>query len=209
MSSLAKKPNLKEINALKKKLNWGDVPAIYHLVSSSLSELDGILSHGFDSAFKTILDRNTWNLPALGGHRDSDGIIHVNTKPTLILRHDYNDMGYELHCYPVIDGERINHPMVHEHTCPFQKWLPESMRMLFRINSLVAFSIYTYQSGDEADLALVKYAYYRVQELIKILSESFELIEVEGYNIAQFYQEIDKRNGNILNSDVIQNPTEN
>jgi hypothetical protein len=203
MNSLAKNSNLKEINALKKKLNWGDVPAIYHLVASSLSELDGILSHGFDSAYKTILDRNTWNLPALYGHRDIDGNIEVKIKPKLILQHDYNDMGYELLCFPVIDGERINHPLIREHNSPFQLWLPESMRMLFRINSLVAFSIYTYQSGDEADLALIKYAYYRVEKLIKILSESFELVEVEGYNIAQFYQEIDRRNGNILNSDTI------
>lgn len=203
MNSLTKNPNLKEINALKKKLTWGDVPAIYHLVASSLSELDGILSHEFDSAYKTILDRNTWNLPALLGHRDIDGNIEVKIKPKLILQHDYNDMGYELLCYPVVDGERINHPLIREHTSPFQLWLPESMRMLFRINNLVAFSIYTYQSGDEADLALIKYAYYRVGKLIKILSESFDLVEVEGYSIAQFYQEIDRKNGNILNSDAI------
>tara|TARA_R110001583_G_scaffold3967_10_gene23935 strand:+ start:771 stop:1400 length:630 start_codon:yes stop_codon:yes gene_type:complete len=208
MSSLAKNPNLKEINALKKKLNWGDVPTIYHLVSSSLSELDGILSHGFDSAYKTILDRNTWNLSPLSGYRDSLGNIQVKVKPKLILRHDYNEVGYELLCYPVVDGERINHALIREHNSPFQIWLPESMRMLFRINNLVAFSIFTYQNGDEADLALVKYAYYRVEKLIKILSESFEIIEVEGYNIAKFYQEIDRRNGNILSSELIQEPSE-
>lgn len=209
MNSLAKNPNLKEINAHKKKLNWGDVPAIYHLIASSLSELDGILSHGFDSSYKTILDRNTWNLPALNGYRDSDGNIHVKIKPKLILRHDYSEMGYELLCYPIIDGERINRPLVREHTSPFQTWLPESMRMLFRINNVVAFSIYTYQSGDEADLALLKYAFYRVEKLIEILSESFDIVEVEGYSIAEFYQEIDRRNGNVLNSDVIQKPSEN
>ncbi len=209
MSSLAKNPNLKEINALKKKLNWGDVPAIYRLVTSSLSELDGILSHGFDSSYKTILDRNTWNLPALNGHRDSDGNIQVKIKPKLILRHDFNDMGYELLCYPVVDGERINHPLIREHTSPFQTWLPESMRMLFRINSLVAFSIFTYQNGDEADLALIKYAYYRVEKLIETLSESFELVDVEGYSIAEFYQEIDRRKGNILNSNANQKSSDN
>ncbi len=208
MSSLAKKPNLKEINAHKKKLNWGDVPAIYHLVSSSISELDGILSHGFDSAYKQILDRNTWNLPPLGGHRDSDGKAHVKIKPQIILQHNFSDMGYELHCYPVIDGERVIGPLVHDHHCPFQTWLPESMRMLFRINSLVAFSIFTYQNGDEADLALVKYAYYRVNQLINILYESFQILAVEGYSIAEFYQEIDRRNGNILSSDYIKNASQ-
>ena len=209
MTHLAKTPNLKEINALKKKLNWGDVPAIYHLVASSLSELDGILSHGFDNAYKTILDRNTWNLLALNGYKDSNGNIQVKIKPKLILRHDYTDMGYELLCYPIVNGERINHPLVQEHTSPFQTWLPDSMRMLCRINSLVAFSIFTYQKGDEADLALIKYAYYRVEKLIEILSESFDLVDVEGYSIAKFYQEIDRKSGNILNSDVIQKPSNN
>ena len=204
MTSSSDKPSLKEINALKKKLNWGEIPAIYHLVSSSLSELNGILSHGFESSYKTILDRNTWNLNALNGYKNSDGNIEVKTKPKLILHHEYNDMGYELLCYPVVDGERVNHPLIHQSSSPFQLWLPESMRMLFRINSLVAFAIFTYQNGDEADVMLIRYAHQLVEKLIGILSESFELVEVEGYNIAQFYQEIDKRNGNILHSSTIE-----
>ena len=62
MSELSDNPNLKEINAYKKKLNWGDVPAIYHLAATSISDVDGILTHGFDSAFKQLLDRsNNWN----------------------------------------------------------------------------------------------------------------------------------------------------
>lgn len=198
MSSLVKNPSLKEINSLKKKLSWGDVPAIYRLISSSLGELDGILSHGFDSAYKQILDRNTWNLSALDGYKDKDGVIHVKEKPQIILRHHYNDMGYELHCYPVINGETIIRELVNEARSPFKAWYPESMRMLFRINSLVAFAIFSYQSGDEADLALVKFAYYRVEELIQTLSESFDILTVKGYNIAEFYQEIDRRNGDIL-----------
>lgn len=209
MGSVNKLANLKEINALKKQLNWGEIPAIYHMVSSSLSELNGILSHGFDSNYKTILDRNTWNLPPLNGFRNSNGHIQVKIKPKLVLCHEYNDMGYELHCYPIVNGERINHRLVGEHTGPFQTWVPESMRILFRINSLVAFSIFTYQNGDEADRALVKFANNLVEKLINILCESFEIIEVEGYNIAEFYQEITRRNGNILNTDVIQRTVEN
>lgn len=204
MSSLAKNLSLKEINALKKKLNWGDVPTIYHLTSSSLTELDGILTHGFHNAFTNILDRSTWDLPALIGYRDTKGSIQVKIKPKLILHHVYNDIGYELHCYPFVNGEQINSPLINVSTCPFKVWLPETMRMLFRINNLVAFSILTYQNGDKADEALVRYAYYRVEELIKILTESFELVEVKGYNIAEFYQEIIRRNGNILNNEVIQ-----
>jgi len=207
MTSLAKKPNLKEINALKKRLNWGDVPDIYHLVSSSLSELDGILSHGFDSNYKKILDKSTWNLQALGGYKDANGKIQVKEKPQIILQHEYNELGYELQCYPVIDGEKIMRPLIRDYKSPFQTWLPESMRMLFRINSLVAFAIFTYQRGDEADLTLLKYAFYRVQKLITILSESFQILAVEGYSIAEFYQEIAQRDGNILTGDAAQAPS--
>ena len=198
MSRLAKKPNLKEINAHKKSLNWGDVPAIYHLVSSSLGELDGILSHGFDNAYKQVLDRNTWNLAPLEGYRDSDGNVHVKIKPQIILQHNFTDMGYELHCYPIIDGEKIIKPLIHDHSCPFQRWIPETMSILFRIKGLVAFSMFAYQNGDEADLALVKYAYCRANELISTLSESFDILAVEGYSIAEFYREINLRSGNIL-----------
>lgn len=199
MSHFSNSLNLKEINALKRKISWGDVPTIYHLVTSSLSELDGILTHGFDSPYKQILDRNTWNLPALKGHRDTDGIIHVKIKPQIILQHQYNDAGYELLCFPIIDGERITQPLVRDQSCPFQVWLPDSMGKLFRINCFVAFSIFAYQGGDEADLALIKFAHSLVSNLIEILSESFDIISVEGYNIGEFFQEVKLRNGNILN----------
>jgi len=205
MNNLTKKLSLKEINLLKKKISWGETSAIYHLFSSSISELDGILSDGFDSPYKTILDRNTWNLHALNGHRDNDGNIHVETKPKILLTHHYNELGYELLCNPIIDGERINHALIREYNSPFQTWLPESMNRLFRISNLVAFAIYTYQNGDDADLALIEYAYLLVIKLIEILSESFDIVEVEGYNIAQFYQEIERQNGNILSFGTIPN----
>ena len=34
---------------------------------SSISDIDGILTHGFDSAFKQLLDQNNWNSDALEG----------------------------------------------------------------------------------------------------------------------------------------------
>ncbi|PKI18034.1 hypothetical protein [Colwellia sp. 12G3] len=198
MSSLSPKANLKEINAYKKKINWGDVSALYHLFSSSLGDLDGILTHGFDSPYKQILNPNAWNLDLLGASKSADGSIQVKNKPQISLRHEFNDMGYELHCYPVIDGEIVSQNMINKGNCPFNQWLPEKMQMLFRINSLVAFSIHCFQQGDEADIALLKFAHYKVEQLITLLSESFQIITVKSYSIAEFYQEIAKRNGNIL-----------
>ncbi|KGJ87384.1 hypothetical protein [Colwellia psychrerythraea] len=201
MSSLSPEASLKEINAYKKRISWGDVSALYHILASSLGDLDGILTHGFDSAYKQILNPNSWNLSLLDASKDPDGYLQVKNKPQISLRHEYNDMGYELHCYPAVDGITITQSMITKGKCPFNTWYPEKMQMLFRINSLVAFSVHCFQSGDEADIALLKFAHYKVEELITILSESFQIIAVKGYSIAEFYQEIDKRNGNILNQE--------
>ena len=201
MSSLSPQANLKEINAYKKKINWGDVSAMYHIFSSSLGDLDGILTHGFDSAYKQILNPNSWNLSLLGASKGADGSVKIKNKAQISLRHEFNDMGYELHCYPVIDGKNVTQNMINKGNCPFNTWLPEKTQMLFRINSLVAFSMYCFQSGDEADVALLKFAHYKVEELITTLSESFQIVAVKGYSIAEFYKEIANRNGNIHNQD--------
>jgi len=202
MSSLSPRANLKEINAYKKKINWGDVPTIYQMFSSSLGDLDGILTHGFDSAYKQILNPSSWNLALLGAIRKADGNFEVKNKPQISLRHEFNDMGYELHCYPVIDGEMVSQSKIDKGICPFSHWVPEKMQMLFRINSFIAYSIYCFQNGDEADIALLKYSHYKVEELIETLSESFQIIAVKGYNVAEFYQEIAKRNGDILSDEI-------
>ena len=62
MSKLSDNPSLKEIDAYKKKLNWGDVPTIYQLATNSIREMDGLLTHGFNNAFKQLLDQRNWNL---------------------------------------------------------------------------------------------------------------------------------------------------
>jgi len=202
MSSLSVESNLKEINAFKKKINWGEIPAIYHLVSSSVGDLDSILSHGFDSAYKRILNPSTWNQSVFDTYKDDEGNLKVRHKPEIYLRHEFNDMGYELHFFPIVNGRIVHEPMINNPSCPFLTWTPETLQMLFRINSLVAFSVFSYQSGDEADLALIRFAHITVEKLIKNLSEFFNITEVKGYTIAQFYQEIAKRDGNILNPET-------
>ncbi|MBU2871283.1 hypothetical protein [Colwellia sp. E2M01] len=203
MSSLSPKASLKEINAYKKQLNWGEVPTIYQMFSTSLSDLDGILTHGFDNAYKQILDPNIWNRSLLRTTKTINDSNHVNTseqqnKLQISLRHEFNDVGYELHCYPIVNGEKLTKSMINDIDCPFNYWVPEKMQMLFRINSFVAFSLYCFQRGDEADKALLKFAHYKVESLIAKLNEFFQVDAVKGYSIAEFYQEIAKRNGDIL-----------
>ncbi len=195
MNNHQKKPTLKEINAYKKQLNWGESPAIFHMAMTSVSDIDGILSHGFDSAYRRLLNKNTWNLNFLGSYRDNKGNILVNNKPKIALEHVFTEQHYELHCFPIVGDEKINTVMQKHPECPFETWLPNTMKMLFRVSSLVSFMTYSIQGGDDADLALIKFTFYKVEELIDTLKDSFEITEIGGYNIAEFYREIDRRRG--------------
>ena len=193
MSELSDNPNLKEINAYKKKLNWGDVPAIYHLAATSISDVDGILTHGFDSAFKQLLDRSNWNPDITSPKRNVVDTLTVSSKPKISLFHNITEQNYELHCYPIINQERVLDTQINNPACPFIEWSPETMQMLFRLNSLVPFIVYTFQKGDKADYALVRYAYSCVDELISLLEQSFDIIDIKGYSIAEFCKEIHQK----------------
>lgn len=195
MRSMSPYPDLKEINAYKKQLSWGDVPAIYHMLSTSIGELDGILSYGFDNAYKALLDRNNWNLTLLAGTSDQFNNITVAHKPKIALKHFFTNVHYEMHCYPIVNGEKTAKTLINNANCPFNRWLPEVNQRLFRVSSLVSYMIYSLDGGDEADLALIKFAYRRVEQLIETLRESFDIVEIKGYTIAEFYQEISGRKG--------------
>lgn len=195
MSSLPDNASLSTINTLKKKINWGEVPAIYSMVASSASDLDELLTHGFESGYKTILDKTNWNLDKLCGSKDELGNITVKIKPKIMLKHVYDEIGYELHCYPIIKGDAVYHPLHDSDDCPFKEWLPLSMRQLFRVNKLPDFIINTINKGDEADQALVKHIYLRVKELVELIEENFDVVTIKGYNIAEFVTEVLKKHG--------------
>ncbi len=195
MSTLPSNAPLSAINAHKKKLNWGEIPAIYSMVTSSASDLDQLLTHGFESGYKSILNKENWNLEKLGGSKDENGTISVAVKPKIMLKHVYDEIGYEVHCYPLIKGEMVYHPLSGSDECPFKEWLPLSMRQLFRVNKLPDFIISTVNKGDDADKALIKHIYLRVQKLLTELDQDFNVITVKGYNIAEFVTEIMKKHG--------------
>lgn len=203
MSPLSEKPALKEINAYKKKLNWGDVPTIYHMISTAIGELDGILSHGFDSAYKQLLDKRRWNQEFLSGAEDASGRTSVLNKPKIALRHFYTDKHSELHCFPIVKGQKLYKNLVNDPWSPFQSWIPEVNQRLFRVTGLVAFMTYCLESGDDADKALIAFAFQRIEELIETLRESFEVVEIKGYTIDTFYREIENKKGTAMLIDII------
>lgn len=189
MSKLSDNPSLKEIDAYKKKLNWGDVPTIYQLATNSIREMDGLLTHGFNNAFKQLLDQRNWNLNTTT--QSSNIIGKVTTgKPKISLYHNINEQHYELHCYPIINNEPVNEAQFNNPQCPFIEWTPLTMQTLFRLNSLLPFIVYTFQKGDLADYALIRYANQRVDELITVLSQSFDITDIKGYSIAEFCKEV-------------------
>lgn len=190
MSVELEKLELKTINAYKKTLNWGDVPAIYQLLASSVSELDGILSHGFKNNFKDLLNKKNWNLTLLGGKVDNNGQITTQIKPQISLQHCFFEHHYELHCHLVMNGEKVLENLTEDPACPFNHWSPRVSKKLFRINSLIPFIHYTFRKGDKADMQLIRFAYLRVEELINTLRESFDIIDIEDYTIAQFCREL-------------------
>jgi len=206
MSKLSDNPSLKEINAYKKKINWGDVPSIYHLAANSISDIDGILTHGFNNAFKQLLDKSNWNISISEKEDDIFGKVKVTHKPMIALYHKMNEQHYELHCYPIINDERLLQAQLNNPRCPFIEWTPETMQMLFRLNSLIPFIVYTFQKGDKADYALIRYANQRVGELILLLQQSFDITEIKGYTIAEFCKEIYRKHSQSLSKDSIDKP---
>ena len=193
MDELSANPSLKEINGLKKRLTWGDIPNIYNLLATSVSEMDGLLSYGFDNPYKQLLDKSNLNTEFLGEYRDDNGALQLKTKPQLILHHIYEHDNYELHCHLVMGGERVFESIINNPKCPFKQWRPESMKVLMRLKALIPFISFALQKGDEADLALLKFSHFRIKQLVENLRDSFDIIEVQGYNIAQFCQEISSR----------------
>lgn len=209
MNELPSNAGLKEIIAYKRKVTWGDVPTIFHMAQSSISELDGLLSHGFNNPFKRLLNKSHWNIELLEGFYDTHGDLQVKHKPQISLKHVYDEQNYELHCFPVMQGERVHQRLIKHPLCPFEKWAPESMQILFRVNNIVAFMLYSFKSGDEADMALIKYTHITITNLIEILSESFEIVDIIGYSIAQFCKELEKRRNLLDTKDLFNSANDN
>lgn len=185
--------NLKKVNAYKKNICWGDVPANYHLLAGSLGELDGILTHGFNNAYTELLNKKNWNLKLLQGEKCVNGAYTVKRKPQISLKHYYHENEYELHCFPVINGEKIYHQLIKDPDCPFIQWLPSVSQRLFKISHLIQFISYAFNKGDDADMLLLKFAHLKVEHLITHLKESFEVIDIEGSNIKEFCQQLSIR----------------
>lgn len=180
-------PTLKHINLFKKTLNWGELPPFYHMVAQSLGESEGLLTHGFDTALKKIVDKRNWNIELLGGYIDKDGTIHCEGKPRIAIYQIFCDRGFELHAFPLAKSKEIDQYVRDNRLMEFRVWDPHDMKVILRINQLHKFIDFYFQRGDDADKALIIHAFKSVNQVINFLKRELDVVKVDGVSIRKYY----------------------
>ena len=193
--NLADNATTKDINAFKKRINWGEVPALFHTVSNNIADAEGFIDYGFDNAYKHITDRRNWNIHKLNGNERQSytaPIITPNTrflnKPTISIYHVFNNNGYELLAFPVVNGKEIDDYRKNDESLDFLVWDPSQMKVLVRLAHLHNFINLSVNIGDDADLALVIHAHLVVEKMISMLKQEVNVKEVKGMSIQRAYK---------------------
>ena len=178
---------LREINRLKLKLTFGNVPAFYHAVATSLGMAEGMLKYGFENSLDILTNQRNWNLPYLGGYEDPAGQIVCPNKPRLSVYKLFTPHGFEIHCLPwkatrEFDSELAGHPQM-----DFKFWRPNSMKVVFRIANLHTFIKMYFDHGDEADMQLIRCAHHIAEGFVEQLVPQFNTQKVFGVTIQNFF----------------------
>lgn len=184
-ATLPANPSLKDINQYKKRLNWGDTPPFYHLISQSISEAEYVLEHGFDSAIKRLIDQRNWNFNAPTMHSD-------NPKPRLALTHLFTERGFEIHAFAFEEDTPVNSFSQSNPKMEFIRWDPATMHLLVRINQLHKFIAFYFRNGDKADKALILHAHKIVHAIIEFLKQELNIVSCNGVSIKDFYLSCEK-----------------
>lgn len=184
---------LREINRLKHRITFGNTPAFFHAVSTSLGLAEGLFRYGFENSLDTLLDKRNWNLRLLGGHTDAMGEYHCEQGPRLSVYKLFNKEGFEIHCIPwlgqdEIDSEYLNHPKME-----FKHWNPLTMKVIFRIANLHTFIHMYFEHGDQADLELIKYAHNISEAFIDDLQSKLNVVKVHGVSVKGFFDYVEKK----------------
>lgn len=178
---------LREINRLKRKLTFGNIPAFYHAVATSLGMAEGMLKYGFENSLDTLTDQRNWNIGYLSGFEDASGCIICPNKPRLSIYKVFTPNGFEVHCIPwkgnhEFDFELTNHPQM-----DFKAWRPSLMKVVFKIAQLHTFIKLYFEYGDDADLELIKCAHNIVEEFVDSIVPQFNTQKVYGISVKGFF----------------------
>ncbi|WJG10086.1 hypothetical protein [Aliiglaciecola sp. LCG003] len=184
---------LREINRLKQKITFGNVPPFYHAVSTSLGLTEGMFRYGFENSLDLVIDQNNWNPVALGGKEEAFGAVKLEQTPRLSIYKVFTHRGFEIHCIPWLKNREIDRDMLNHPDMEFKRWIPASMKVLFRVAQLHTFIQSYFDVGDEADLELIKYAHNISEDFIDDLSKKLNVQKVHGISIKGFFAVMEKK----------------
>lgn len=191
-AELPANPTLKDINWYKKQLNWGELPPFYHLVAASVSEAEGIFSHGFDNAIKRITNKRNWNLDLLNGEELDSGEVVCEKKPRIALYQVFTERGFELLAFPYAKNKEIDQYVKENKLMEFIVWDPHVMRTVLRINQLHKYINFYFQRGDDADKALILHSHKIVYKTIEFLKKELNVTKIDGVSIKEYYLRAEK-----------------
>lgn len=184
---------LRDINQLKKKINFGNISNFYHTVSTSLGMAEGMYKYGFENSLDILLDKKNWNLAVLGGRESKVGEIECENMPRLSVYKLFTPSGFEVHCIPWLKDKEFEREMHNVPEMEFKVWNPSLMKVVFRISQLHKFIIFNFEHGDEADLELIKYAHNITEAFVDDLSTKLNVQKVHGVSVKGFFDYAEKK----------------
>lgn len=184
---------LREINLLKRKITFNNIPAFYHSVATSLGMAEGMFKYGFENSLDTLLDKRNWNLDLLGGEDDGFGNIQCGTPPRISIYKLFTVHGFEIHCIPWLGQKEVDRDLNRHEQFEFKYWRAGSMKVVFRIAKLHTFIRMYFEHGDEADLQLIRFAHNLTEDFIEQLQPKFRTQKVYGVSVKNFFDFADKK----------------
>ncbi len=178
---------LREINRLKRKITFGNIPAFYHSVSTSLGMAEGMLKYGFENSLDVLTDKKNWNIKNLGGSEDKLGDIICDNKPRMSIYKVFTKNGFEVHCVAWKGDHELHTDLVNHPQMDFKFWHPGSMKVVFRIAQLHTFIKMYFEHGDEADLQLIRCAHNIAEDFVDQLQPKFNVQKVYGVSVRNFF----------------------
>lgn len=184
---------LREINRLKKKINFGNVPPFYHAVSTSLGLAEGLFRYGFENSLDILMDQKNWNPKMLDGKEDTMGLVTFGKEPRLSVYKVFRKQGFEIHCVPWMKNREVDSLYINHPDMEFRQWVPGTMKVVFRIAQLHDFIQSYFNVGDDADLELIRYAHNISEDFVNDLQNKLNVVKVHGISVKGFFDFVEKR----------------
>lgn len=184
---------LSDISQLKKRLTFGNIPPGFHAVATSIGMAEGMFRYGFEDHLDKLLDKSNWNLTKLGGTQTPMGEIECPVQPRLSVYTLFTPDGFEVHCIPWNKDQEFDYELANRPDMDFKYWNPATMKVVFRIAQLHNFIRMYFEHGDEADLALIRYAHNVAEAFVEDLQSKLNVQKVFGVSVRSFFEFAQKR----------------